>query len=567
VGRPRPATIATEEIGVTSMQFDDFVPRRSFGRRLEPGGDLVLHGAGQDPGAFREYWRALGDRTRPVLYMTYVDLASDVTAYVARLATELAEYDPHGLVPQIGLYFTGSADEDHHPERHYEHAVAEGRHDAEIEALCAGLRTLGRPAFLRIGFEFNGPWFGYKPDPYKAAWIRIVSALRRHGLHDIATVWCYCPLKSRREDPRYTDRDYEPYYPGDEWVDWWAIDMFGPDQFTMENTRWFMADALRRGFPVMIGESTPKDVGGVQAGPAAWDAWFAPYFAFIREHPTVKAFCYINRDWAQYPVWRTWGDARIQQSELVLARYRRELADPLFAHADRPGRPAGLHPSGARPSERPLDAKPRWAPRVPQQKLRRLYEGDAAGRLDEALLEDVGWTLYLRCRAALEVGRLRAERTVRCPRCEALVPIADQHDRSSMLACGCGWRLTWGAYWATFRHQELGPGGAGPIFAGFVRGWERAATARERMLLVDRLIHMWHWETAAERPSFGLGRPTGVNLIEGSRKQVIAFLDGLSYGAAASPEAEAARASWRAGLAYTHAKTRAWHERRRRPDR
>src|SRR5262249_52526965 len=128
-------------------------------------------------------------------------------------------------------------------------------------------------------------------------------------------------------------RDYDPYYPGDGWVDWWAVDLFSPDNFVMDNTRWFMADAERRRFPVMIGESTPRWVGGVQAGEAAWTAWFAPYFGFIRRHATVKAFCYINWDWTQYPVWSDWGDARIQANPVILERYRQELVDPLFQHA------------------------------------------------------------------------------------------------------------------------------------------------------------------------------------------------------------------------------------------
>jgi hypothetical protein len=310
------------------------VPRAAFGRRLEPPGDQVLHGAGQDPAAFRAYFQAVGER-KPALYMTYLDLRADVPAYFRQLLSELEEHHPYRLTPQIGLMMTAGADDAHHPEGHYEHEVAAGRYDTQIEALCAGLRSLERPAYLRIGFEFNGPWFGYRPGPYRAAWTRIVAAIRAQpDLADrVAAVWCYCPLPSQREDARYLDRDYAPYYPGDEWVDWWAIDLFSPDNFTMDNTRWFLDDAERAGFPVMIGESTPRRVGGVQAGAVAWDAWFAPYFAFIRRHRVVKAFCYINWDWTAYPVWRDWGDARIQENALVLERYRRELADPLFGHA------------------------------------------------------------------------------------------------------------------------------------------------------------------------------------------------------------------------------------------
>ncbi len=121
-------------------------------------------------------------------------------------------------------------------------------------------------------------------------------------------------------------------------MDWWSIDLFSPEMFGLDNTRWFMEDAHAAGYPVMIGESTPRWAGGVQRGEAAWDAWYAPYFRFIRDHPAVKAFCYINWDWDRYPEFRGWGDARIQENELILGRYRREMEDALYLHATPGGR-------------------------------------------------------------------------------------------------------------------------------------------------------------------------------------------------------------------------------------
>lgn len=316
-----------------------FAKRFDFGRRLEPPGSQVLHGAGQSPDAFLEYFGAVG-ANKPKLYMTYTELRANLPMYFERLTSELAACESYHLIPQLGLLMTGVADDphnqqEHQPERHYEEAVAAGKLDSYIEQLCDGLKGLNRSVYLRIGFEFNGPWFGYQPDEYRAAWIRIVQALRQAGLENVAAVWCYCPLPAVGEQPWGKDRDYEPYYPGDESVDWWAIDLFSADDFSIRNTQWFMEDARKRGFPVMIGESTPRWAGGVQGGAATWERWFVPYFNFIRSHPTVKAFCYINWDWTQYPVWSDWGDARIQMNEIILKSYRQELAHEWYAHAER----------------------------------------------------------------------------------------------------------------------------------------------------------------------------------------------------------------------------------------
>jgi hypothetical protein len=316
---------------MVSDRLDTYLPRVNFGRRLEPSGHSVLHGAGQSPESFAEYFAAVG-HTKPIVYMTYVSLKDDLPTYFASLNQELAAYHPFHLVPQIGLYMNGGGLAEH-PGPNYEQEVADGHYDTPIALFCEGLHQLQRPAFVRIGFEFNGSWNGYQPKPFRAAWRRIVSAFRHQRLAQVAAVWCYCPLPSSREQAGRRDRDYAPYYPGDEWVDWWSLDLFDRPQFAMENTAWFLAEAHRRRFPVMIGESTPRGVGGVQNGQVAWQAWFEPYFRFIRTQPTVKAFCYINWNWDVYPSFRGWGDARIDQNELVLQNYRRELASALYRHA------------------------------------------------------------------------------------------------------------------------------------------------------------------------------------------------------------------------------------------
>ena len=45
-----------------------------------------------------------------------------------------------------------------------------------------------------------------------------------------------------------------------------------------------------------------------------------------------------------------------------------------------------------------------WARRVPKSKIRRLYESDASGLLDEDLLEEVGSLLLQRCKSILNVA-------------------------------------------------------------------------------------------------------------------------------------------------------------------
>ena len=56
--------------------------------------------------------------------------------------------------------------------------------------------------------------------------------------------------------------------------------------------------------------------------------------------------------------------------------------------------------------ELPVDGRDEieWAPRVPKNKIRRLYVSDSRGLLDEDLLEDVGSMLLQRCLSILAVA-------------------------------------------------------------------------------------------------------------------------------------------------------------------
>jgi hypothetical protein len=65
-------------------------------------------------------------------------------------------------------------------------------------------------------------------------------------------------------------------------------------------------------------------------------------------------------------------------------------------------------------------AEVRWASRVNPSMIRRLYETDARGVVDEELSDEVGFALYARCQSILRVTAAQQGK-VTCPRCEAIV--------------------------------------------------------------------------------------------------------------------------------------------------
>lgn len=177
---------------------------------------------------------------------------------------------------------------------------------------------------------------------------------------------------------------------------------------------------------------------------------------------------------------------------------------------------------------------PRWAPRVAQSKIRQLYETDAMGIYDQDLIDEVGYSLLARCESFITANRARAGE-LPCPECGQTVR------REEMLNCPCGWALPWADYFQTIQHKQLS--GAEPVleqFRDFVGAYPSARTPQARMLLIDRLLHGFHWYYKTNGPT----RPVAVNLIEGRLGDVVAFLERLSYGEESTPGTREILAQW-----------------------
>lgn len=313
-----------------------------YGHLLEPA-NLVLHGAGQsDTVSFEAYSKAVSP-ARPLLMMRYADLHDDLPRFFARMKADLQTTEDY-LIPQIGISMNEGSGA-----RHYEEAVAAGKHDAALEQLCTGIQSLDRPVFVRPGYEFNGPWNGYIATSYIAAFRHISDVLHRCQPRKAALVWNWSAdaevdMQKGGAPQAYASARWRMFYPGDEFVDWWAINLFTPRSLTIAATREFLDEAERRHFPVMVAESTLRGAS-IHHPQAAIDQWFTPYFNLVRSAPAIKAFCYIDWDWRIYPQWADWGDSRIESDPTVLEFYRSQVVNApwIAGAADRTATLALLH--------------------------------------------------------------------------------------------------------------------------------------------------------------------------------------------------------------------------------
>ena len=186
---------------------------------------------------------------------------------------------------------------------------------------------------------------------------------------------------------------------------------------------------------------------------------------------------------------------------------------------------------GLRSARQPPAGRPsiRWAPRLDPRRLRRLYAQEARGLAPAPLIDDVGLALLLRCESILLVSAGK----VRCPACEperateyALQSPAGELSPNVAQHCpraGCDWSVTWREYHASWSKRHLFGGKAVTAFRSFARSFPHAREPRRKLMLIDQLLHSFHWDLRAGAPN----RLAANNLIEGSHRQVLELLEEL----------------------------------------
>ena len=101
--------------------------------------------------------------------------------------------------------------------------------DEYLRGWAQAARFSDTPIFLRYASEMNGTWQAYSGDPelYKEKW-RIVCRVMHGVAPNVAMVWC--PFSMPR-------RTIEPYYPGDEYVDWVGVNVYSVHHHDGDPTR------------------------------------------------------------------------------------------------------------------------------------------------------------------------------------------------------------------------------------------------------------------------------------------------------------------------------------------
>jgi beta-mannanase len=201
-------------------------------------------------------------------------------------------------------------------------------HDAYIRRWARGVADWGKPMYLRFAHEMNSvsyPWsIGINDNTsaeYVSAWRHIVDVFREEGATNVRWVWS--PTVALNVSP-----PFEEFYPGDDYVDWVALDGYNWGT-TQSWSRWqTLAEvfgpsydevtALAPDKPFMIAETGSAEEGGDKA------AWIREAFGedLPTRLPMTKAVVWFNvnkeADW------------RIESSPSSLEAYSEIAASPAY---------------------------------------------------------------------------------------------------------------------------------------------------------------------------------------------------------------------------------------------
>jgi len=296
-----------------------------------PGG---TNGMGGDitPRDLQRYQRAVGKRPT---WVYFCNNWYESPAFPYRTAAWIRA---NGSVPYIRLMLLSSARIPRPDPVYALEKILAGDFDEGLREWMREARKFATPLLAEYGVEVNGWWFpwnglynkgqGSYEDSvarFREAYRHIIRIARAEGAHNIRWVFHVDPW----DEPVEKWNRFENYYPGDEWIDWLGVSVYGrqvpkdrfvvPFRFQMD----WVYDRLRRlaDKPVIVCEFGTID----DRQQAAW-AEAALLDILGGRWPKVIGFSWWNAAFRNDAVTGRWSNMRVHESPALQAVFRKYVA-------------------------------------------------------------------------------------------------------------------------------------------------------------------------------------------------------------------------------------------------
>lgn len=225
-----------------------------------------------------------------------------------------------GAIPYIRLMLRSDGEQNQAEPVYNLPAILSGQFDADLEDWGAAAAAFGTPLLAEWGTECNGEWFSWNgiwngggttdgfgdperadgPERFVAAYQHIVDIIRGEDAGNVTWVFHV----NAPDVPDEAWNRFENYYPGDDYVDWLAISVYGagtPMDTGVESfreqldTEYQRLDALAADKPIIVAEmgSSAKNA---DTSPEDWTAAALTDLFNVR-WPRIIGFAWWNEAW------------------------------------------------------------------------------------------------------------------------------------------------------------------------------------------------------------------------------------------------------------------------------
>ena len=228
--------------------------------------------------------------------------------------------------------------------------ITEGRYDEEFILYARDAAAYGTPLIIEFGTEVNGDWFSWNgtyngsgessgygdpdypdgPERFRDAYRHIIDIFRREGADNIT--WAY--HVNGGSDPKEDWNSMASYYPGDEYIDWIGVSVYGAQ---IPGEKWTSFTALMdNAYEELSGISENKPLAvfefGVVEDPANGNKadWISEALESVSSgrYPRIKAVSYWHSAWDNGS--GSISNTRIDSSNESLNAYRRGVSGDYF---------------------------------------------------------------------------------------------------------------------------------------------------------------------------------------------------------------------------------------------
>ncbi len=315
-----------------------------FPGRLDGSEDQIT------PADLEEYESAVG-KTAAWVYFSHE--WSNGTAFPLDTVTWIHD---HGSVPYIRLMMRSTTEQNKAEKKYKLQSIVDGAFDKDWRAWCRTAAALNYPLLVEYGTEMNGRWFSWNgvwnglgvtrgygdneepdgPERFRDAYRYLIDVCRIEGAENISWVFHV----NGTDIPESAWNHFENYYPGDDYIDWLAISIYGaqtpfekdwPDFDQTLESVYNRFIKMGPGKPVIIAEFGMTD-NHPRADRVKWttDAFISIKALAARKNSRLIGFSWWNEAWPNNDKPAEDTNMRVQDNMLLQDVFKVQVADDML---------------------------------------------------------------------------------------------------------------------------------------------------------------------------------------------------------------------------------------------